>query len=61
MQEIEARIRQSSDLVKSINITTASAKGVNVNRKDFKPYSERQYIVAGNINISSVIIGVSNY
>lgn len=61
IQEIEARIRLSSDLVKSINITTASAKGVNVNRKDFKPSSERQYIVAGNINISSVIIGVSNY
>jgi uncharacterized phage protein gp47/JayE len=61
IQEIEARIRLSSDLVKAVNITAASAKGVNVNRKDFRPSSEREYIVAGNINISSVIIGVSNY
>ena len=61
IQEVEARIRLSSDLVKAVNITAASAKGVNVNRKDFRPSSEREYIVAGNINISSVIIGVSNY
>ena len=61
LQEIESRIRQASDLVRGISITSASAKGVNVNRKDFKPSSDREYIVAGNINISSVIIGVSNY
>lgn len=61
MQEIENRIKQSSDLVKGVTITSASANGINVNRKDFKPSSERQYIVAGNIGISSVIIGLSNY
>jgi uncharacterized phage protein gp47/JayE len=61
IQELESRIRTSSDLVRAVNITSASARGVNVNRKDFRPLSERQYIVAGNISISSVIIGVSNY
>ena len=61
MQEIERRIIQSSDIIRGVTITTASANGINVNRKDFKPSSERQYIVSGNIGISSVIIGVSNY
>jgi uncharacterized phage protein gp47/JayE len=61
IQELESRIRTSSDLIRAVNITSASARGVNVNRKDFRPLSEREYIVAGNISISSVIIGVSNY
>ena len=61
VQEVERRITQSSDLIRGVTITTAAANGVNVNRKDFKPSSERQYIVAGNISISSVIIGTSNY
>jgi uncharacterized phage protein gp47/JayE len=61
MQEIERRIKQASDLVKGVTITAASARGVNVNRKDFKPTSEREYIVAGDIAITSVIIGLSNY
>lgn len=61
MQEVERQIRVSSDLIRSINITAATAGGINVNRKDFKPSGEKQYIVAGDINISSVIIGLSNY
>ena len=61
MQEIERRITQASDLVKNVTVTAASAKGVNINRKDFKPASEREYIVAGDIAITSVIIGLSNY
>jgi uncharacterized phage protein gp47/JayE len=61
MQEVERQIRISSDLVRSINITSATAGGINVNKKDFRPPGEKQYIVSGEINISSVIIGLSNY
>lgn len=61
MQEVERQIRISSDLVRAVNITNASAGGINVNKKDFRPSNEKQYIVSGEINISSVIIGLSNY
>lgn len=61
MQEVERQIRVSSDLIRSVNINVATAGGINVNRKDFKPSGEKQYIVAGDIRISSVIIGLSNY
>lgn len=61
IQEVERQIRVSSDLIRAINITNASAGGINVNKKDFRPSSEKQYIVSGEINISSVIIGLSNY
>jgi uncharacterized phage protein gp47/JayE len=61
IQEIERQIRISSDLIRSVNITGTSARGVNVNKKDFRPSGEKQYIVSGEITISSVIIGLSNY
>lgn len=61
IQEIERQIRISSDLIRSINITNTAANGINVNKKDFRPSDEKQYIVSGEINISSVIIGLSNY
>ena len=61
VQEVERQIRISSDLVRGVNITSATAAGVNVNKKDFRPSGEKQYIVSGEINISSVIIGLSNY
>jgi len=61
IQEVERQVRLSSDLIRSVNITLSSAGGVPISRKDFMPPSERQYIVSGTINISSVIMGVSNY
>ena len=61
IQEVERQIKISSDLIRNINVTSASASGINVNKKDFRPSGEKQYIVSGEINISSVIIGLSNY
>lgn len=61
VQEIERQMRVSSDLIRSINITNVSAEGTSINRKDFRVQSERDYIVAGDISINSVIIGLSNY
>lgn len=61
LQEIERQIRVSSDLIRSVNITSMTANGVNVNKKDFKPSSEKQYVASGEVGISSVILGVSNY
>lgn len=61
VQEIERQVRLSSDLIRSVNITSTSAGNVPISRKDFRPPSERQYIVSGTINVNSVIIGVSNY
>lgn len=61
IQEIERQIRISSDLIRSINVTTITAEGTPINRKDFRPQTERDYIVSGDISINSVIIGVSNY
>jgi uncharacterized phage protein gp47/JayE len=61
IQEVERQIKISSEFIKSINITSITAGGVNVNRKEFKPQNERQYIVSGTISINSVIIGASNY
>lgn len=61
IQEIERQIKISSDLVRSVTITGATAAGVSINRKDYRPPNERQYIVSGTISINSVIIGLSNY
>lgn len=61
IQEVERQIRISSDLIRSINVTTITAQGTPINRKDFRPQTERDYIVSGDISINSVIIGVSNY
>lgn len=61
IQEVERQIRISSDLIRSVNITNISAEGTSINRKDFRPQTERDYIVAGDISINSVIIGLSNY
>lgn len=61
IQEVERQIKISSDMIRSVNVTSVSAGGVNINRKDFMPPGERQYVVAGAININSVIMGVSNY
>lgn len=61
IQQIEAEIKKSSDFIKSVNITTVNADGYNVGRKDFKPTGEAEYIVAGNVRVSSGIIGLSNY
>lgn len=61
IQEIERQIKISSDLVRSVTITGATAGGVSINRKDYRPPNERQYIVSGTISINSVIIGLSNY
>jgi len=61
VQEVERQIQLSSDLIRSVNITSVSAGGINIGRKDFRPPNERQYLVSGEVNINSVIIGVSNY
>jgi hypothetical protein len=61
IQEVERQIRISSDLIRSVSITNISAEGTSINRKDFRPQTERDYIVAGDISINSVIIGLSNY
>lgn len=61
IQEIERQIKLSTDIIKSVNITSTSAKGFNVGKKDFKPTGEAQYIVAGIVTVSSAIIGLSNY
>lgn len=61
VQEVERQMTLSSDLIRGVNISTITAGGQNVNRKDFRPSNEKQYTVAGNISISSVIIGLSNY
>lgn len=61
VQEIERQIKISSDIIRSVNITSLMAGGASINRKEFRPPSERQYPVSGAININSVIIGVSNY
>lgn len=61
VQEIERQIRISSDLIRSININEINALGTSINRKEFRPQTERDYIVSGDISINSVIIGLSNY
>lgn len=61
IQEIERQIKISSDLVRSVTITGITAGGVNINRKEYRPPNEKQYIVSGTVSVNSVIIGVSNY
>ena len=54
--DIEAQIRTSSDLVKSVNILSVSVNGEEVPKGVYRINSEREYMIAGSVSVFSVII-----
>lgn len=61
ISQIEQQIKMSTDVIRSVTINSITVNGREISLKDFSPSSVRQYLVAGNININSVIIGTSSY
>jgi len=61
MSEIERQIKLSSDYIRSCYISAMLADGSNMPLVDFSLDTVKKYPVAGAINISSVIMGGTNY
>lgn len=59
--EIERQIKLSSDAISSVIFSSMTADGRELPLKDFSSDSVTKYFTAGNIDISSVIIGASSY
>ena len=61
ISEIERQIKLSSDYIKFVTINSFDADGKDIPLKDFRPYSDKMYTVAGSISINSDIMGINNY
>lgn len=61
VSEIERQIKLSSDYIKFVTINSFDADGKDIPLKDFRPYSDKMYTVAGSISINSDIMGINNY
>lgn len=61
ISQIEQQVKLSSDVIRSVTINSITINGREIALKDFAPSSVRQYLVAGNVNVNSVIIGASSY
>lgn len=61
ISRIEQSIKNSSDIVRSVTISSIKINGQEIPIKDYVPTSVREYLAAGSINISSVIIGTTSY
>jgi uncharacterized phage protein gp47/JayE len=61
VSEIERQIKLSSDYIKFVTINSFNADGKDIPLKDFRPYSDKMYTVAGSISINSDIMGINNY
>lgn len=59
--ELERQIKLSSDIIRGVTFVSMSADGRELPLKDFASNSVMEYFVAGNISLSSAIIGSSNY
>jgi uncharacterized phage protein gp47/JayE len=58
--EIERQIRQSSDYIRNVVISSFNIDGKEMPFMDFTPSSDKVYPAAGNVSIYSVIMGQSN-
>lgn len=58
---IEQQIKMASDLVRSVTFNVFAADGKELPLQDYTLNSVKQYPVAGNVSINSVIIGNSTY
>lgn len=58
--EIERQIRQSSDYIRNVVISSFNIDGKELPLSDFTPSSDKVYPAAGNVSIYSVIMGQSN-
>jgi uncharacterized phage protein gp47/JayE len=61
ISEIERQMKLSSDIIRGVTFTSFSADGRDLPLKDFSSNSVREYFCAGNISLSSVIIGSGSY
>lgn len=58
---IEQQIKMASDVIRSVTFNTFAADGKELPLQDYMLNSVKQYPVAGNVNINSVIMGNSTY
>ena len=61
ISDLESQIRFSSDLIKSVNILSATVKGQELPKGSFSLNSEREYMIAGTVSVFSVIMSSTGY
>lgn len=59
LADIESQVRYASDLVRSVNILSATVKGQELPKGTFSLSSEREYMIAGTISVFSVIMAAT--
>jgi len=59
--DIESQIRGSSDFITSVNLLSLTARGQEIPKGAFSLASERQYMIAGTVDIFSVIMSSTGY
>jgi len=61
VSEIERQIKLSSDYIRGVVVSEMSIDGREIPLVDYTPEGSIRYLAAGNINVSSVIMGNSAY
>lgn len=61
LSQIESQIKLSSDLIKSVVISSFTADNQELPQEDYIINTITKYPVAGNVNVDAVIIGSSTY
>jgi hypothetical protein len=58
---LEAQIRASSELIKSVNILSVTSKGQELPKGLFRLPTDREYMIAGTVSLFSVIMSSQGY
>jgi uncharacterized phage protein gp47/JayE len=59
--DLESQIRFSSDLIRSVNVLSATVKGQELPKGSFTLNTEREYMIAGTVSLFSVIMSSTGY
>jgi uncharacterized phage protein gp47/JayE len=61
VSRLEQVALSSSDLIRGVIINSITANGKQMPLRDYIPTSAKEYVSAGNVSVTSVIIGSSSY
>lgn len=61
LSDLESQVRYASDLVRSVNFLSVTAKGQEIPKGTFTLNSEREYMIAGTVSVFSAIMSSTGY
>jgi uncharacterized phage protein gp47/JayE len=59
--DMESQVKLASDFIKSVNILSVSSNGKEIPKGVYRINDDRQFMIAGNISVFSVIMSSINY